>query len=338
MVCLVEFENPVTMVYALHEFCCTVLHSFGQFLSRLYCCARKSRQISEAAFIAAEPYSEQYCTGCTEFKNSSRLFGFLDSRPYRPVEFFASDWHEKRGAVRYKDLLENAYVDLLNMLKTASEKCAIIYCLARNTCDDIGSRLLKDGISCCVYHAGLSDRVRSEALEDWTSGKVPVVVATVAFGELSELKCGVILDVLRLSCSELLLEWRPSENRKSIRDCLPVSGAPLATSPQLGRRNKCQIRSEGNFAAFGRFGLLLAGSLVLLAIVEGKKTPQRGLSFNRASKEGFFFQRSFLRIFLVDKSCKPSQGTSLVPEALGNPMSLCMLVSRNFAMPGAFSH
>eukprot|EP01018_Ginkgo_biloba_P019467 Gb_05265 [translate_table: standard] len=28
----------------------------------------------------------------------SRLFGFLDSRSYRPVEFSASDWHEKRGA------------------------------------------------------------------------------------------------------------------------------------------------------------------------------------------------------------------------------------------------
>eukprot|EP01018_Ginkgo_biloba_P003559 Gb_29377 [translate_table: standard] len=75
-----------------------LLHSFGQFLSRLYRCARKSRQISEAAFIAAEPYSEQYCTGCTEFKNNSRLSGFLDSRSYRPVEFSASDWHEKRGA------------------------------------------------------------------------------------------------------------------------------------------------------------------------------------------------------------------------------------------------
>eukprot|EP01018_Ginkgo_biloba_P035125 Gb_22173 [translate_table: standard] len=80
------------------EFCCTVLHNFGQFLSRLYRCARKSRQIPKAAFIAAEPYNEQYCTGCTKFKNSSRLLGFLDSRPYRPVEFSASDWHEKRGA------------------------------------------------------------------------------------------------------------------------------------------------------------------------------------------------------------------------------------------------
>ncbi|XP_057819589.2 ATP-dependent DNA helicase Q-like 3 [Cryptomeria japonica] len=84
--------------------------------------------------------------------------------------------------VRYKDLLKDVYTDLLEMLKKNKQDCAIIYCLARNTCDDIGSRLLRDGISCCVYHAGLSDKVRSRALEEWASGNVPVVVATVAFG------------------------------------------------------------------------------------------------------------------------------------------------------------
>lgn len=84
--------------------------------------------------------------------------------------------------VRYKDLLNDAYIDLRDMLKSAKQDCTIIYCLARNTCDDIGARLLKDGISCRVYHAGLNDRVRSQALDDWASGKVPVVVATVAFG------------------------------------------------------------------------------------------------------------------------------------------------------------
>lgn len=84
--------------------------------------------------------------------------------------------------VRYKDLLNDAYTDLRDMLKAAKQDCTIIYCLARNTCDDIGACLLKDGISCRVYHAGLSDRVRSQALDDWASGKVPVVVATVAFG------------------------------------------------------------------------------------------------------------------------------------------------------------
>jgi superfamily II DNA helicase RecQ len=33
-----------------------------------------------------------------------------------------------------------------------------------------------------VYHAGLSDKARSQALDDWASGKVPVIVGTVAFG------------------------------------------------------------------------------------------------------------------------------------------------------------
>lgn len=35
-----------------------------------------------------------------------------------------------------------------------------------------------------VYHAGLSDKARSQALDDWSSGKVPVVVGTVAFGSV----------------------------------------------------------------------------------------------------------------------------------------------------------
>eukprot|EP00252_Welwitschia_mirabilis_P022910 TRINITY_DN6343_c0_g1_i3.p1 TRINITY_DN6343_c0_g1~~TRINITY_DN6343_c0_g1_i3.p1 ORF type:complete len:610 (+),score=111.20 TRINITY_DN6343_c0_g1_i3:507-2336(+) len=84
--------------------------------------------------------------------------------------------------VRYKDLLEDTYMDVLKLLKEARHECAIIYCLARNTCDEIGARLMCDGISSCVYHAGLSDKARSQALEDWTLGKVAVVVATIAFG------------------------------------------------------------------------------------------------------------------------------------------------------------
>ena len=37
-----------------------------------------------------------------------------------------------------------------------------------------------------VYHAGLGDKVRSRALDDWASGKVPVIVGTVAFGLVYE--------------------------------------------------------------------------------------------------------------------------------------------------------
>lgn len=49
--------------------------------------------------------------------------------------------------VRYKDLLDDAYADVSNLLKSEGDVCAIIYCLERTTCDDLSAHLSKSGIS-----------------------------------------------------------------------------------------------------------------------------------------------------------------------------------------------
>lgn len=111
-------------------------------------------------------------------------------------------------AVRYKDLMDDPYTDLCNLLKSCGDVCGIVYCLERTTCDDLASHLSKYGFSCagntnccftiCVfwwfpvilkvfavlsaYHAGLNSKLRSTVLDDWISRKTQVVVATVAFG------------------------------------------------------------------------------------------------------------------------------------------------------------
>ncbi|XP_027366408.1 ATP-dependent DNA helicase Q-like 3 isoform X2 [Abrus precatorius] len=84
--------------------------------------------------------------------------------------------------VRYKDLLDNAYADLSNTLKSMGEICAIVYCLERSMCDDLSTHLSQSGISCAAYHAGLNNKMRTSVLDDWISSKIKVVVATVAFG------------------------------------------------------------------------------------------------------------------------------------------------------------
>ena len=38
------------------------------------------------------------------------------------------------------------------------------------------------GIPCQAYHAGRPAKERSQVLEDWNDGKLPVVAATIAFG------------------------------------------------------------------------------------------------------------------------------------------------------------
>ncbi|KAF1892420.1 hypothetical protein Lal_00010885 [Lupinus albus] len=84
--------------------------------------------------------------------------------------------------VRYKDLLDDAYADLSNTIKSMGDVCAIVYCLERSMCDDLSVRLSHNGISCAAYHAGLNNKVRTSVLDDWISSKIQVVVATVAFG------------------------------------------------------------------------------------------------------------------------------------------------------------
>ncbi|XP_017982862.1 PREDICTED: ATP-dependent DNA helicase Q-like 3 isoform X2 [Theobroma cacao] len=84
--------------------------------------------------------------------------------------------------VRYKDLLDDGYADLCNVLKSAGDVCGIVYCLERATCDDLSTHLSRNGISCAAYHAGLNNKSRSSVLDDWSSSKIQVVVATVAFG------------------------------------------------------------------------------------------------------------------------------------------------------------
>lgn len=51
------------------------------------------------------------------------------------------------NAVRYKDLLDDAYADMSNLLKSLGDVCAIVYCLERTTCDDLSAHLSSSGIS-----------------------------------------------------------------------------------------------------------------------------------------------------------------------------------------------
>jgi len=58
----------------------------------------------------------------------------------------------------------------------------LVYCATRRNVEKVTDHLRKSGVAAGIYHAGRdhSDRIRTQ--EDFMSGKVPVVVATNAFG------------------------------------------------------------------------------------------------------------------------------------------------------------
>ena len=72
-------------------------------------------------------------------------------------------------------------LELFNILSKV-QGGAIVYVRTRLKASSIAAFLDKSGIKSDFYHAGLSSAQRARRQEAWKSGKVPVVVATNAFG------------------------------------------------------------------------------------------------------------------------------------------------------------
>jgi ATP-dependent DNA helicase RecQ len=61
-------------------------------------------------------------------------------------------------------------------------KCGIIYCGSRDATEKLAAKLQKIGVRADYYHAGRSAEDRSEVQDEFISGKLHVICATIAFG------------------------------------------------------------------------------------------------------------------------------------------------------------
>ncbi len=71
---------------------------------------------------------------------------------------------------------------LIEVLQRTDRKPAIVYVTLQRTAEQVAAFLVRHGFSAKPYHAGLADEVRSLAQEEFMTGKVDVIVATIAFG------------------------------------------------------------------------------------------------------------------------------------------------------------
>ena len=71
---------------------------------------------------------------------------------------------------------------ILSVIRRHQGESGIIYCLARNTTEDLARKLQSEGIEAASYHANLTNDERRRVQEDFKSGRVPVICATIAFG------------------------------------------------------------------------------------------------------------------------------------------------------------
>ena len=73
---------------------------------------------------------------------------------------------------------EKEVVDILRKFKVST----IIYCSTKKSTDKLREHLQYHGVRCESYHAGMDPRMRDQVQEWFITGKLPVIIATNAFG------------------------------------------------------------------------------------------------------------------------------------------------------------
>lgn len=84
--------------------------------------------------------------------------------------------------IRPKPSKQDAIKDIIKFIKKGGNKSGIIYCLSRNSTEELAEVLQVNGINAAAYHAGLDASVRSERQDQFLMEDVDVIVATIAFG------------------------------------------------------------------------------------------------------------------------------------------------------------
>ncbi len=74
------------------------------------------------------------------------------------------------------------FEQLVRFLGSYKNQAGIVYCLSRKRAEKVTEQLLEEGFSALTYHAGLTDKQRKHAQEEFLHDRVRIIVATVAFG------------------------------------------------------------------------------------------------------------------------------------------------------------
>ena len=72
--------------------------------------------------------------------------------------------------------------ELLRFMKAHEGQSGIVYCGTRKGVEEVARMLCENGVDAVGYHAGMEDVLRQQAQEEFVSDRVPVIVATNAFG------------------------------------------------------------------------------------------------------------------------------------------------------------
>jgi ATP-dependent DNA helicase RecQ len=159
---------------------------------------------------------------------------------HNPAQFVSSF---NRANINYTvSSKKNSLNQLLAFLDEHKEDSGIIYCLSRQSTEDLANQLKKEGFLAEAYHAGLNHEVKARNQEAFLRDEVRIMVATIAFGmgiNKSNVRYVVHIDLPKN------IEGYYQETGRAGRDGLP-SEALLFYSPGDAFKLQNFARIEGN--------------------------------------------------------------------------------------------
>lgn len=94
---------------------------------------------------------------------------------------FISSFDRPNLFLQVKDKVD-ALSQSIRFIKRYPRQSGIIYCFSRKQVDEVTENLQVLGYKAKAYHAGLSDKHRQEAQEEFLKDDLQIIVATIAFG------------------------------------------------------------------------------------------------------------------------------------------------------------
>lgn len=105
----------------------------------------------------------------------------LDQLRLPHARVFSSSFDRKNLSLTVRPGREK-FTQLMDFLDVHPGEAGIVYCLSRNSCEELAEKLQRSDYKAGFYHAGMANRDRSKVQEAFLKDDIQIICATIAFG------------------------------------------------------------------------------------------------------------------------------------------------------------